>query len=109
MIGVGTSDAITGGAVVAGICTLLFTLKHVGLIGRKSEPLPILDGRAGFKDSSFWEKRFDKLDTAIQTVDRIIRENRTLTQSDIKDLRDLLVDIDANLKVEIAVRKEPLR
>lgn len=98
------NDVITGGAVVGGIIAVLFALRPY-LLHRKKEPSEHPNGRAGFQDSAFWEKRFDKLETAIATVDRISREHRSLSRGEVESLRDLLVDIDTNLKVALAVNK----
>lgn len=107
-----TNDVYTGGAVVGGIVTLLWAVNKYLLApivaNRKSIPEsePAHDHRAGFQDSAYWDRRFDKLDRAIETVDRIHREHRQLSQGEIKDLRDLLVEIVANLKVNLALSAE---
>lgn len=98
------SEVVTGGAVVGGIAAILLVLSRIGLIGKKEHT----NGRSGFKPAEFWEKRFDALEKMIDVIDRTTRENRTLTQGEISGLRDLLVDIDTNLKVTLAMQaREP--
>lgn len=100
------NDAITGGAVVGGIIAILFALRPYILPKlRGSSHRDESEVRTGDKDVAFWEKRFDRLEAAIATVDRVMREHRQLTHGEVKDIRDLLVDIDASLKVNLATRQ----
>src|SRR5258708_32283186 len=96
-------EVLVGGAVVAGIVAILVALRP-SLLQKKEKN--DLNNTAGGQNTAFWEKRFDKLDTTIATLDRISREHRGLTQGEIKDIRDLLVEIDGDLKVVIATRPE---
>lgn len=101
------NDAVTGGAVVGGIVAILFALRpYIIPKLRGHHPLRTeADVRTGDKDVAFWEKRFDRLENAIETVDRVMREHRQLTHGEVADIRDLLVEIDANLKVNLATRQ----
>lgn len=94
-------EVIVGGAVVAGIVAILIALRPY-LLHKKEKADP--NHTAGGQNTAFWEKRFDKLDSTVATLDRIIREHRGLTQGEIRDIRDLLVEIDADIKVAIATR-----
>lgn len=105
-----TTDVITGGAVVAGIIAILLALRPY-VLHKKNSTHPLFSTTremAGSQNVEFWEKRFDKIDGALTTLDRVVREHRGLTQDEIEELRDLLVDIDTNIKVAIATRP-PIR
>lgn len=95
-----TTDVVTGGAVVVGIVAILFALRPY-LLKAKGDGHSA-ETRAGFRDSAVWDQRFDKLESAIATVDRIIRDNRQTNLGEMSDLRDLLVEIDTSLKVAAA-------
>jgi len=99
------NEIITGGAVVGGIVTILLALKHAGLVGGKPTQKERTNGPAGDKETAFWQRYFDDLKLNIATLDRIIREHRQLTREEINGLRDLLVDIDTNIKVALATRE----
>jgi hypothetical protein len=102
------NEVAVGGAVVAGVIALLLALRPYVLNKRETaDPQPLFpEDAAGAQNTEFWEKRFDRLDTAVATLDRISREHRGLTQREIQDIRDLLIDLDVNMKVAIAVRPE---
>lgn len=105
-----TNDVVTGGAVVAGIIAILIALRPY-ILHKKHITLPLFSATremAGSQPLEFWEKRFDKIDGAVATLDLIMREHRGLTRGEIEELRDLLVDIDTNIKVAIATRP-PIR